>query len=174
MNYDLRPGKRQQFPGVLSPEIAAPIISGQGQGAGEGMKAVGISREEVWVLKGLLTGGITLGIAAVFPEPLVFTFLAVVLGLVLGVYPGMAMGNPGEGRPALQWGFALLVVAAALAGLWASPVFLTGAFLLHWIWSLLHQFTALGDGVPEGFPAFCVTFDLVLAGFSIFLWSTAA
>ena len=134
----------------------------------------GTSREEVRVLKGLLAGGITLGIAAVFPEPLVFTFLAIVLGLILGVYPGMAMASPGEGRPALQWGFALLVAAAALAGLWASPVFLMGAFLLHFAWSFLHKFTALGDGVPEGFPAFCVTFDLVLAGFSMFLWGTAA
>lgn len=126
------------------------------------------------MLKGLLAGGITLGIAAVFPEPLVFTFLAVVLALLLGVYPGMAMANPEEGRPALQWGVALLLAALVSAGIWTSPLFLTGAFLLHCAWSLLHVFTAVGDGVPEGFPEFSVTYDLVLAGFTAFMWSSGA
>ncbi len=46
------------------------------------------------MLKGLLAGGITLGIAAVFPEPLVLPFFAVVMGLTVGVGPGLAMGNP--------------------------------------------------------------------------------
>jgi hypothetical protein len=123
------------------------------------------------VLKGLLAGGITLGVAAVFPEPLVFTFLTVVLGLILGVYPGMALANPEEGRPALQWGFAILITAVALMGIATSPLLLAGAFLLHCVWSLLHKVTALGDGVPEGFPGFAATYDLVLAGFSLFVWS---
>jgi hypothetical protein len=126
------------------------------------------------VLKGLLAGGITLGVAAVFPEPLVFTFLAVVLGMLLGAYPGMAMANPEAGKPALEWAVALLIAATALAGLWASPLLLTGAFLLHCAWSFLHRFTALGDGVSEAFPGFSLTYDLVLAGFSIFVWSAGA
>ncbi len=43
------------------------------------------------MLKGLLAGGVTMGVAAVFPEALVFPFFAAVLGLVAGVGPGMAM-----------------------------------------------------------------------------------
>ena len=123
------------------------------------------------MLKGLLAGGITLGVAAVFPEPLVFTFLTVVLAVTLGVYPGMALANAEEGRPALQWGFAILITVVALTGIATSPLLLAVAFFLHCAWSLLHKFTALGDGVPEGFPGFSATYDLVLAGFSLFVWS---
>ena len=39
----------------------------------------GTSGEELSVLKGLLAGGITLGFAAVFPEGLLFPFLAVLI-----------------------------------------------------------------------------------------------
>jgi len=123
------------------------------------------------VLKGLLAGGITLGIAAVFPEADVFPFLAVVLGVEVGVYPGMAMMDPRGGRRTLQWSFALVVVALGLAGIWSSPTFLAGAFLLHALWGFFHQFTALGDGIPEGFPGFSISYDLVLAGFSLYVWS---
>lgn len=126
------------------------------------------------MLKGLLAGGITLGFAAVFPVGLLFPFLAVVLGLVAGVYPGLAMADPRGGRSGLQWVLALLLVALGLAGLWASPALLAGAFLLHGLWGGLHKFTALGDGTPEGYPAFCITFDLVLGGFILYVWGAGA
>lgn len=134
----------------------------------------GTSGEEPSVLKGLLAGGITLGVAAVFPEGLVFPFLAVVLGLVSGVFPGLAMADPVGGRSRLHWVLALLLVALGMAGVWTSPVLLAGAFLLHGLWGFLHKFTALGDGIPEGYPAFCVSFDLVLAGFVLYMWSAGA
>ena len=134
----------------------------------------GTSGEELSVLKGLLAGGITLGFAAVFPEGLLFPFLAVVLGLMAGVYPGMAMADPQGGRRALQWVLALLLVALGMGGVWMSPVLLAGAFLLHCFWGFLHKFTALGDGAPEGYPAFCLTFDLVMAGFVLYVWGAGA
>jgi hypothetical protein len=122
------------------------------------------------VLKGLLAGGITLGFAAVFPEGLVFPFLAVVLGLVAGIFPGMAMADLSGERRGLQWVLALLLVSLGMGGLWTSPALLAGAFFLHCFWSFLHKFTALGDGTPEGFPAFSISFDLVLAGFVLYVW----
>jgi len=134
----------------------------------------GTSREELSVLKGLLAGGITLGFAAVFPVRLVLPFLAVALGLMAGVYPGMAMADPQGGRWPLEWVLALLLVALGMGGLWTSPVLLAGAFLLHCLWGLLHNFTALGDGTPEGYPAFCITFDLVMAGFVLYVWGAGA
>ena len=126
------------------------------------------------MLKGLLAGGVTLGFAAVFPEALVFPFLAVVLGLVAGVYPGTAMADQETGRQGLQWVVALFLVALGLGGLWGSPIFLAWAFLLHGLWGFLHKYTALGDGGPEGYPGFCLTYDLVLAGFVIFVWSAGS
>ena len=123
------------------------------------------------MLKGLLAGGITLGLAAVFPQDMVFSFLTVVLGLSAGIEPGMAMWDPDRGRPTLQWVAALVFVGIGLMGLWSTPLFLAGAWLLHWLWNLLHQVTSLGDGVPEGFSRFSLSFDLVLAGFVIYMWS---
>lgn len=125
------------------------------------------------MLKGLLTGGITLGFAAVFPEGLVFPFLAVVLSLITGVFPGMAMANP-QGGSSINWIVALFLVALGMAGLWGSPILLAGAFLLHGLWAFLYKFTALGDGSPEGFPGFCLTFDLVLAGFALYVLGVGA
>jgi len=123
------------------------------------------------MLKGLLAGGLTLGLVAVFPQAMVFHFFTVVLGLMAGVEPGMAMWDPDRGRPTLQWVVALVVVGLGLVGLWINPLLLAGAWLLHWIWNLLHQITGLGDGVPEGFSRFSLTFDLVAAGFVIYMWS---
>jgi len=123
------------------------------------------------VFKGLLAGGITMGIAAVFPEALVFPFFAAVLGLTAGVYPGIAMADPMKGRPALQWTAAGTFLGLGLVGLWISPLLLAVAWLLHGLWSLLHRFTGLGDGVPDGYPGFCVSFDLVMAGFVAFMWA---
>lgn len=123
------------------------------------------------MLKGLLVGGVTLGLAALVPEPLVFPFLAVILGLILGVYPGMGMAIPEAGRPSLQWGVTFLLAATGIAGLWVSPVFLACAFFSHCLWSLVLEFTLLGSGIPQGFRRFSTTYDLVLAGFSIFVWA---
>lgn len=117
------------------------------------------------MLKGLLAGGITMGIAAVFPEALVLSFFVAVLGLTSGVYPGLAMTDHINGRPGLEWAAAITLVCLGLVGLWISPLFLAGAWLLHWVWSAAHYFTALGDGFPGGFPEFCLLFDLVIAGF---------
>jgi hypothetical protein len=125
------------------------------------------------LLKGMLAGGISLGVAAVFPEALVFPLFAVVLGLVAGVEPGMAMRAPENGGVGLRWFAALVFVGLGLAGLAASPLFLAGAWFLHWVWHLLHRVTALGDGVPEGFSQFTLTFDLVVGGFVLYLWMVA-
>ena len=126
------------------------------------------------MLKGLLAGGITMGIAAVFPEALVLSFFAGVLGLAAGIYPGIAMANSMNGRPTLEWTVAVTLLCLGLAGLWLSPLFLAGAWLLHWIWSLLHRFTALGDGLPDGYPEFCFLYDLVVAGFVVYVGAVGA
>jgi len=130
--------------------------------------------EALTVLKGLLAGGITMGVAAVFPEELSLAFFAVVLGLAAGVYPGFAMANPEAGRPLLQWVAAVVFVSLGMVGLWVSPLILAAAWVLHAIWDFLHHITALGDGVPEGYPAFCISYDLLLAGFVAYMWAAGA
>ena len=127
--------------------------------------------EELKVLKGLLAGGITVGLAAVFPEALVFPFFAVVLGLMAGVYPGLAMADPMGGSSVLQWTAVAGFLILGLVGLWISPLLLAGAWLFHWVWSFLHRLTALGDGVPDEYPGFCLSYDLVMAGFVFYMWA---
>ena len=122
------------------------------------------------MLKGLLASGITMGVAAVFPETLAFPFFAAVLGVVAGVYPGAAMADPVKGRPTLQWVAAVTFMSLGLFGLWISHVLLVGAWLLHWLWSLVHHLTGLGEGVPEGYPEFCLSYDLVAASFLAYMW----
>ncbi|MBT8396771.1 MAG: hypothetical protein HKO65_16185 [Gemmatimonadetes bacterium] len=121
------------------------------------------------MLKGLLAAGVTLGIAAVFPEPLAFPFFAAVLGLVVGVYPGIAMALGEAGNPVSQWVVAVAILALGLLGLWQAPILLAGAFLFHAVWSVMHRITGLADGVTEGYPSFCVSFDLVMAAFVAYM-----
>jgi hypothetical protein len=109
------------------------------------------------------------GVAAAFPEDLVFPLFAVVLGLAAGVYPGFAMAAEG-GHPGLQWTVAVGFAGLAVAGLGASPLILAVAWALHALWNFLHRVTLLGDEVPEGYPGFCMTFDLVMAGFTAYMW----
>jgi hypothetical protein len=125
------------------------------------------------VLKGLLAAGITLGVAAVFPEHLAFPFFAGVLGLVVGVYPGIAMANPDVESAGPQWVVAIGLLGMGLLGLWHSPLLLSAAWLLHALWAFLKRFTAFGDEIPEGYPAFCVSFDLVMAAFVAYMWATS-
>ncbi len=124
------------------------------------------------MLKGLLAAGITLGVSAVFPEHLAFPFFAGVLGLVVGVYPGIAMASLDVKSAGPQWVVAVGVLGMGLLGVWQSALLLSGAWLLHGLWSFLNGFTALGDGIPEGYPAFCISFDLVIAAFVAYMWAT--
>ena len=123
------------------------------------------------MLMGLLTGGITLGIAAVFPPSLVLPFFAAVMGLTMGVGPGIAMGNPERGRIGLEWATTLFLMGLGLVGLWISPLLLGMALALHSLWSLLRRFTGLDEGLPEVYSRFCVSYDLVLAGFVTYIWA---
>lgn len=135
----------------------------------------GIPRKEEWtVLKGLLASGITMGVAAVFPEALVFSFFVGVLGLIVGVYPGMAMANTEGGHPVLEWMVALVILILGVSALWVSPFLLCGAWLLHAFWALMHPVTGLGDGAPGGFSRFCVSYDLVTACFVAYMWGVGA
>lgn len=123
------------------------------------------------MLKGLLAGGIVLGLSAVFPQELAFSFFAVLLGFVAGVGPGMFWAHPEKEPSAPEWMAALFLVSLALLGLWGSPLILAAAWVGHSLWSGLHTITALGDGLPEGYYRFCLTFDLVAAGFVTYMWT---
>jgi hypothetical protein len=122
------------------------------------------------VLKGLVTAGAVLGVAAIFPESLVFPFFGVVLGLFSGILPGMAMSMPDRARPLVEWVAVVVTLGLGMAGFWVSPIYLVAAWVLHGIWGGLHAVTALGDPFPRSYPGFCLSFDTVMAGFVVYLW----
>jgi hypothetical protein len=126
------------------------------------------------VLKGLLAAGITMGLAAVFPEGLVYPLFAAFLGLFLGVFPGLAMADPMEGRPGLNWAVAVTILVTGLAGLWGSALLLSGSWVLLGFWGILHRGQGLGKGVPEGLPGFTLSYSLVIAAFIAYMWVAAA
>ena len=126
------------------------------------------------MLKGLLAAGITMGLAAVFPEGLVFPFFAAFLGLFLGIFPGLAMADPMEGRPGLNWVVAVTILITGLAGLWGSALLLAGSWILLGLWAILHRGEGLGKGVPEGLPGFILSYSLVTAAFITYMWVAAA
>lgn len=122
------------------------------------------------MLKGLLAGGITMGVAAVFPESLAFPFFAAVLGLGSGVGPGLAMADP-TASAGLQWVVATLILALGLVGLWVSALLLSGAWIALGIWSLLLPKTVSRDAVPEGYPGFVSAYAFVAASFIAYMWA---
>jgi hypothetical protein len=125
------------------------------------------------VLKGLLAGGITMGVAAVFPEALAFPFYAAVLGIMVGVGPGLAMASQ-TSTAGPQWVEAVVVMALGLVGLWLNPLLLGVAWVLHGFWCLFLPRTVSGDDVPEGFPSFAMFYALVSAAFVAYMWAAVA
>jgi hypothetical protein len=140
------------------------------EGSDKHLVLFGPTLEEVKVLKGLLAGGVTMGVAAVFPEALVFPLFAAVLGLVAGVGPGMAMADPltSSGR---QWAVALGIVAVGIVGLWVSYLLLAGAWVALGLWTLLLPKTITLDAVPDGYPGFVCSYSLVSASFVAYMWA---
>lgn len=84
------------------------------------------------------------------------------------------MARPEESRPGLEWAAAVLVLGMGMTGLWLSPLYLVAAWLLHGLWGSLHRVTARADTLPAWYPGFCITFDLVMGGFVIYMWLVAA
>lgn len=122
------------------------------------------------MLKGLLAGGVTMGVAAVFPEALAFPFFTAVLGLAAGVGPGMAMADP-MASPGRQWVASIIILALAIVGLWLSYLLLAGAWVLFGLWSLLLPKTISTDAVPDGYPGFICSYSLVSAAFVAYMWA---
>ena len=118
----------------------------------------------------MLAGGITMGVAAVFPEALAFPFFTAVLGLGAGVGPGLAMADPNVSSGG-QWVVAILILALGMVGLWVSTLLVAGAWVVFGIWSLFLPKTISRDAVPEGYPGFVVAYAFVAASFIAYMWA---
>lgn len=121
------------------------------------------------LLKGSLLALVTIGMSLMLPEELVYPFFALLLSLAAGVYVGFAVVDTSGTEYILQWVVALGFVGLGLIGIWISPYFLAAGWILHAIWDLLHHKHVLKTKTEEWYPPFCLSYDLVVAGFIIYL-----
>jgi len=72
----------------------------------------------------------------------------------------------GGAGAALWWesGVTLVFVATAVAGYKRSNWIAVAALLGHAVFDLIHEGVIANAGVPPWWPAFCLTFDVTLAG----------
>lgn len=98
------------------------------------------------------------------------TIAAMTLALIGGAYIGFAVA---DGRPKVFWSelavATLFGTAAVLGILWhwaALPIGLT----LHAGWDLMHYNSHRLSRIPKWYVPFCVVYDLLAAGFLIFLY----
>jgi hypothetical protein len=114
------------------------------------------------VVAGAVLGGATLVIPALFGDDVAFGFLAVLLGMIAGVYLGFALA---DGRlRALRTEYAGIVVHGALAIValaTGSALVLAAGYLCHAVWDSLHPRT-VDTVVPWWYVPLCVGYDVVV------------
>lgn len=123
--------------------------------------------------RGFGAAALTVLVALLLPAPLRAPIVGVLLGVAAGVYPGFALGGSHGPVPAsersLQWVVALLFGAVAVVGIAVSAWWLMVGWVLHTAWDARHHAGRHGDWVPDGYPMFCLSYDLVLAAFAAWL-----
>lgn len=78
----------------------------------------------------------------------------------------------GNGRAlTIETAVGAALFALALAGQWRSLKFTAIAFVAHGAWDLGHVVLGLGANAGQDFPAICVAYDWVIAGY---LWRMAS
>jgi hypothetical protein len=118
------------------------------------------------LLKGLGASALAVLSAALLPVPARVPFVGVLLGVAAGVYPGFALGGTPARERRLQWIVTVAFALVATAGIAFNAWWLTVGWILHALWDALHHAARRGPWVPEHYPMFCLSFDLVLAAYA--------
>jgi len=84
------------------------------------------------------------------------------------IYVGASLGRGDLRVLVMETVIAVVLFNLTLAGLWRSLAFTAIAFILHGAWDLLHLLRGWGAEAGESFPALCIAYDWVIAGF---VWS---
>ena len=118
------------------------------------------------LLKGLGASALAVLSAALLPPPARIPFVGVLLGVAAGVYPVFALAGTSASERRVQWIAAVSFALVATAGIAFSAWWLTVGWVLHAAWDALHHAGHRGASVPEHYPMFCLSFDLVLAAYA--------
>ena len=121
-------------------------------------------------LLGAFFAGSTVALLMGLPSRKIYGLLAVLLGVLAGIYLGAAFAT-GRATPKLTEGAAVLVFSAlAVWGIWRSPLYLAAGYLAHGLWNLAHHRKEARMGIPAWWPPFCLVYDWVIAGAIFLLW----
>jgi len=107
----------------------------------------------VWLILGQLEKRVALYLLALF------------LSATGAVYPGAALADPGRKAGPIEVTVFILMFAASVAGLVASPIWLAVGYAAHGIWDVFHEPHRVGAKIVKWFPPLCLSFDLVVAAF---------
>ena len=118
---------------------------------------------------GFALGLLSAGAILVLPAPVQLPLIGVALGVAGGVYVGFALTGADPGERRIQWVAAASFALIGAAGIGMSPWMLAAGWLLHAVWDAWHHGGRRGTWVPNTYPMFCLSFDLVLAAVAAFL-----
>lgn len=105
------------------------------------------------------------------PKEFALDILVVLVGYFGGVYFGVGLSTASPNKVALQNGVSGVFFGFALAGLWASPLFLALACFVHAAWDIITEHPkALNTPIKAWYVPLCVSFDILLGLFILVWW----
>jgi hypothetical protein len=124
------------------------------------------------ILTGVAVGAISLAPHAFLSPETSLAFVAILLGVVAGVYFGFAVVRGTDLQQQIEFNVAFLFVIVALLGVGVSPWFLPAAYLAHGLWDFAHH-----NGVklmlvliPQWYIPWCVVIDVIVGLGLIAVW----
>ena len=125
-------------------------------------------RREVYI--GAILAVVTAVIVMLLPKPQALDLLALILVFAAAVYIGFVLLDCRRKERILELAAFSLCAAAALLGLWFSPLILAAGFLAHGLWDSLHHPKAIQTRVVQWVPPFCLIYDWLVAVFIVWWW----
>ena len=120
--------------------------------------------------RGLAFAVVTLAVVWVLPRPVALDLLAVLLGVVAGVYVGFALLD-GRTSAKIIEGIGLAVFLwFAMMGLWSSPMWLAAGYFLHILWDFAHHPRAIPTKTVSWYPPACLVYDGLLGAYILYTW----
>ena len=114
-------------------------------------------------LVGLILAGLTAAALYPLPDDLAFGILAVLLGLITGVYVGVALTVADRNLILVETVMAALFMILAVSGWMVSPLILALGYFLHGLWDLAHHPRYIRSPGPAWYQPACLTFDWGMA-----------
>jgi hypothetical protein len=129
-----------------------------------------MSHTQQGAVQGLALSVATLLVVWTLPRPVALDLLAVLLGVIAGVYVGFAI-HDGRTRAKIVEGIGVAVfLGFAMMGLWSSPHWLAAGYFLHILWDYAHHPRAIPTKTVAWYPTACLVYDGLLGAYILYTW----